>query len=226
MELATSAFYWFLAWSLRLLSFLLVRRRVEGLERVPRRGGLILAANHFHQADPALIMATMPRRVVFMTKRELFQTPVIGPLFALAGCISVRRLEADLSALRQARRALQAGAALGMFPEGTRSRDGGLGRAWPGTALLALQAQVPILPLAIAGSERVTGPWVLLKRPVISIRIGEPFYLPQGRPRAQEVQAGTEVIMRRIADLLPPGCRGVYAQEEGAAATVEGVSTS
>ncbi|HKZ51078.1 MAG TPA: lysophospholipid acyltransferase family protein [Dehalococcoidia bacterium] len=218
MQIFVAAFYWFLAWVLRLLSLLLVRRRVEGLENVPKHGSLIIAVNHFHQADPALLMASLPRRVIFMAKRELLQTPLIGPLFALAGCIPVRRFEADLRALRQARQALAAGLALGMFPEGTRSKTGTLGQGWPGSALLALQSQAPILPIGITGSAKITGIWSLLKRPPILVRIGEPFRLPPGSIGAREVQEGTEAIMQRIAALLPPEYRGVYGQEAAVAA--------
>jgi len=214
MEPFIAAFYWLITWGARLLVFLLLRRRVEGLHHLPRRGAFILAANHLNVADPLLLSTALPRRIAFMAKRELFRWPLVGPLFGLYGCIPVRRFEADLTALRRARRALQAGQALGMFPEGTRSRSGGLGRGWPGTALLALQTRVPIVPVGIAGSEQITSPWALLRRPRISIRIGEPFHLPYSRIRAEEVRAGTELIMRRIAALLPHSYRGTYAQEE------------
>ena len=206
-------YYWanVLTW-VRLIITLVIRRDIQGMERLPRRGGLILASNHLNLADPPIITALMPRRIVWMTKQELFDIPVFGFLYHLFGCIPVRRFEADLKALRRSQDTLRRGLALGMFPEGTRAGETGLGRGEPGTALLAMRANVPIMPMAIWGTEDVKLPRDFFRRTSVHVRFGEPFYLerPQ-RLTKVAVQDGADTIMRRIAELLPERYRGIYA---------------
>ncbi len=194
------------------------RVQVQGLEHVPRRGPLIVASNHLSLADPPIITAVVPRRIVWMAKKELFDIPGLGLAFHLFGCLPVRRFEADLGALREARRVLERGLALGMFPEGTRSGRPGMNRAWPGTALLALQTGAPVLPVGIMGSEHIRLPgdivaFLRLRRYPVRVVIGRPFTLPRPeRLRTAQVERATEAIMARIAGLLDPPYRGVYAR--------------
>lgn len=214
-------FYWLnvKTW-VQVIIWLTVRKDFQGLEKVPRRGALIMTANHFNMADPPVLTAVMPRRIVWMAKRELFDIPVIGWLYHLFGLIPVRRFEADLSALRKAQQALKAGHMLGMFPEGTRSAGRGLKEGEPGTAVIALRSGAPILPVGIWGTENVKLPRDLFRRTSISIRVGEPYYLAATRrPSKQQVAEATEEIMRRIAVLLPERYRGVYAGPGPAART-------
>jgi len=208
-----TVYYWLnvLTW-VRLIILLVIRRDIQGMERLPRRGGLILASNHLNLADPPIITALMPRRIVWMTKQELFDIPVFGFLYHLFGCIPVRRFEADLKALRRSQDTLRRGLALGMFPEGTRAGEMGLGRGEPGTALLAMRANVPIMPMAIWGTEDVKLPRDFFRRTTVHVRFGEPFYLerPQRLTKAA-VENGADTIMRHIAELLPERYRGIYA---------------
>jgi 1-acyl-sn-glycerol-3-phosphate acyltransferase len=202
------------------------KRDVRGMDNVPRHGPLILVSNHFNTADPPVLTWAMPRRVVWMAKKELFDNLMIGTLFRLFGLIPVRRFEADLSALRKSLRALKRGQVLGMFPEGTRSAGKGLTAGEPGTAVLALRSGAPILPVAIWGTEHVKLPRDLLRRTPISVRFGQPFRLPETRRVTKaQVASGTDEIMRRIAELLPPQYRGVYGEQPAersvAAATKE-----
>ena len=202
------------------------KRDVRGMENVPRHGPLILVSNHFNTADPPVLTWAMPRRVIWMAKKELFDNLLIGTLFRLFGLIPVRRFEADLSALRKSLRALRRGQVLGMFPEGTRSGGKGLTVGEPGTAVLALRSGAPILPVAIWGTEHVKLPRDLLRRTAISVRFGQPFRLPETRRVTKaQVASGTDEIMRRIAELLPSQYRGVYGEQPAersiAAATKE-----
>ena len=181
---------------------------------MPREGPLIVVANHLSLADPPLLSASMPRHIVFMAKEELFGWHPLSPLVRGFGAIRIRKNMADRRALTQARQALSRGMALGMFPEGSRSRDHTLQSAYPGTALIALNTSATILPVAITGTEKIRDiGWLL--RPRIEVNIGQPFTLDSNpdQSRKQQIVQGTETIMRHIAELLPPEYRGRYGGE-------------
>ena len=221
-------FYWLNVWGWGYwIIWLMTSRDVKGRKNIPPGGGLILASNHLNLTDPPILTAVMPRRVVWMAKQELFDIPVFGLLYHLTGCIPVRRFEADLRALRRAQQALRKGHVLGMFPEGTRGGGRGLRPGEPGTALLALRTGAPVLPVAIWGTERVKLPAYLFERTRVQVVFGEPFSVGRSqRPRREEIAQATDLIMKRIAALLPAECRGVYgeATTDVAAATKEGDS--
>lgn len=201
---------------IRFLERVLCRKvEIVGREHVPRRGPLIVASNHLNNADPPIIAAALPRRAVFMAKREMFSWPVLSWLFKAFGAFPVRRGEADLQAMRHAMLRLEQGMALMMFPEGTRSRDARLHRGHPGTAVLAMKTGAPILPVAIYGTEDVRWPWLFV-RPLgiryVRVTIGEPFFLPKvDRVTTKTAEEYTDLIMRRVAALLPERYRGEYA---------------
>ena len=225
MGSATRSLYraasWLAQWScniaLRAALAALTRWRVEGRrEHVPRTGPFIVAVNHVSLADPPVLAAALHRRVIFMAKQEIFRWPLIGAAIRLYGAFGVRRFEADLSALRRSRAVLREGKALGMFPEGTRSRGRGLGQPYPGAAIVALSADALIVPAAIWGTERLLGRRLLLvpfTRPRVTVRFGAPFRLPRAaRVTAEDARRGAEEIMRRIAVLLPPERLGEYGR--------------
>lgn len=200
----------------RFLTRIYVRRfEVIGRENVPKEGPVIIASNHLNNADPPMIALALPRYPTYMAKREMIRWPILGPAFRLFGAFPVRRGEADLSALRMAADLVRQGKALVMFPEGTRSRTGGLTRGHPGTAIIALRTGAPIVPVAITGSENLGWPWIFLKPfsvKHIKVVIGKPFHLaPVERITSEAAREATDLIMRRIAELLPPAYRGVYA---------------
>ena len=208
-----AVYYWVnvLTW-VRLISTLAIRADIKGRESIPRKGALILASNHLNVADPPILTALSPRRVVWMGKQELFDIPVFGILYHLFGCIPVRRFHADLHALRRSQEALRRGLMLGMFPEGTRSGERGLGRGEPGTALLAMRTDTPIMPVAIWDTEGMKLPRDFFRRTSVHVVFGEPFRLPKPQRLTKEaVEEGADVIMRRIAELLPERYRGIYA---------------
>jgi 1-acyl-sn-glycerol-3-phosphate acyltransferase len=200
------------------LCFLVYCRKFEvvGREHIPLEGGVIVASNHLNNADPpAVALAVQPRYPTFMAKREMTRWPILGPAFRAFGAFPVRRGEADLSALRAASELVRDGALLVMFPEGTRSRTGGLSKGQPGTAMIALRTGAPILPVAVTGTQGVTWPWIFVKPysiPHVRVTIGEPFHLPPvERITTEAATQATAEIMRHIAELLPPEYRGVYA---------------
>lgn len=215
-------FYWTGWLTVRLIMAIYARVEVVGVENVPRRGGLIIVSNHLNNADPGLVGAFLRRRVTFMAKDEMFQWPVFGGYIRLIGAFPVRRFEADLKALRRAVQVVRNGQALVMFPEGTRSTTGAMSRGHPGTAMVALRAGAPILPVAITGTEVVRLPGAFFRpfrRTKIRVVVGQPFFLPSvGRPRADDFERCTDIIMGRVAALLPPQYRGHY-QDKVAPAT-------
>ncbi len=198
---------------------------VVGREHVPLEGPLILASNHLNNADPPAISLGVPRYPMFMAKREMITWPILGPAFRIFGAFPVRRGGADLSAIRTASEMVNEGKMLVMFPEGTRSRTGTLTKGHPGTALIALRTGAPILPVAVTGTDTIVWPWLFIKPLSINhvkVTIGEPFRLPPvERIDGDAAAAATGVIMRRIAALLPPQHRGVYADIEGETTSAE-----
>lgn len=197
-----------------LIVTLISRGPIKGIDNVPKKGACILASNHMNIAEVPLISSHFPRRIVWMAKKELFQTPVLNLMYILSGQIPVKRFEADMKALRLARRALQRGHVLGMFPEGTRSKDGRLHAAEPGTALIAIRTGAPIVPCAVWGTEDIKLPRDFFRINRVSMNVGRPFTLPQKkRVTKQDIENGSREIMRRIAELLPPQYRGEYAAD-------------
>jgi 1-acyl-sn-glycerol-3-phosphate acyltransferase len=192
---------------------------------VPRQGPLLVVANHLSNADPVLLELAFPRPLFFMGKSELFQNPLFRTILRWFGGFPVVRGTPDRAALRHAERALRQGIAVGLFPEGGRSRTGALVRGYPGSGLLALQTSVPVLPVAIYGTEffPVNGE-MPPRRPRgiargVTVRFGEPFHIParvDGRRVTSE--EATRLMMVRIGGLLPARYRGVYAADTEAIA--------
>ncbi len=210
-----SWFYYVGRLLMRLLLLLLTRWRVRSRDNIPGEGPLLIVANHINLADPPLLGVSLSRKVVFMAKEELFRSRFSGYFVRSFGAFPVHRGKVDREALRQAKRVLADGLALVMFPEATRSNNAQLQSAFPGSALIALRSGVPILPVGITGTEKIEGIAWILRRPVVTVNIGHPFYLPSVNSRLTKVEMAelTNFIMGRIAELLPPEYRGNYARE-------------
>ena len=233
MPLITAYRYFIIGMDWVLTHIYIRKFEVVGKEHLPLEGPLIVACNHLNNADPPMIaLATRPRFPMFMAKREMIAWPILGPAFRIFGAFPVTRGKADLSALRAATDHLKRGAMVVMFPEGTRSRTGSMNEGYPGTGIIALRSQAPIVPVAITGSENIGWPWIFLKPfsvPHVKVVIGKPFHLPEyGRVTSESAVEATSIIMRKIAELLPPNYQGVYADtkpetESMSARTAEGV---
>jgi len=192
--------------------------QATGLERIPASGPCIVINNHVNVFDGALIYLFSPRHLVGLGKVEVFENPFLGPIMRFGGAIPVRRRTPDVGAFRRALAALEAGDALLVAPEGTRSHDGYLQKGHPGVVLLALRAGAPILPVAVWGHERFWHNLARLLRTRVWIRVGSPFYLQHEGKRVRREEWGRMLreVMCQLADLLPPRYRGVYADLEDA----------
>ncbi len=217
------AFYWWATHTLRALLVLLSNWKVSGRERVPMTGPLIVVANHLNNVDPPLLAAGAGgRRIVLMGKIEIFKYP-FGIVPRLFGAFPVRRFDADVGAMLHAERVLRRGGVLGMFPEGTRSRTGHLGKLQPGTALIALRTGAAVLPCAITGTEQLRNPLALLHRPKITFTVGEPIVVEAvRRPTEEQVNLLTERITEAIRNLLPAKYVAPYTEIEAAGTTDHG----
>ena len=195
---------------------LLTRWRVRGKENIPSQGPLLIVANHLSMVDPPILNVSLNRRVIFMAKKELFQSKVIGYLVRSFGAFPVHRGQLDREALRQAYKVLDDGLALVMFPEGMRSHSQRLRSAFSGSALIASRSGAPILPVGITGTEKTKSKTWVFRRPRITINIGRPFDLPpvSGRLSRAELVERTNSIMGHIAELLPSEYRGEYTGKD------------
>lgn len=187
--------YSFLKGILPAMFRVLYRTEVHGQENVPKEGGVIIAANHISLWDPPFVGAFCPRRVSFMAKKELFENRIFSSIITNLGAFPVNRGAADRNAIKTALNILAEGKCLGLFPEGTRSKSGKLGEAEAGVGLIAYKANVPIVPVAITGTN---GKGLF---PKFTIRFGKP--IPAGDPKDKKLMAALPVqIMAEIQKLL------------------------
>jgi 1-acyl-sn-glycerol-3-phosphate acyltransferase len=212
--------------TLGLSAALATRLRSYGTERIPRRGGLVVALNHFSWIDIPCVGYLSPRTIYFLAKIEAHRAPGLGQLIRGFGALSVRRGESDREAVRQMREVVRGGGALGVFVEGTRQRSGVPGHAQPGAAMAALQGDVPVICGAIHGSQY----WRLGNFAQVSIAWGEPMRF-EGVPRSgkgyraasEQIEEEIHRLWRWLRDLHEAGRPRVAvppAREDGAPVTL------
>lgn len=191
---------------------LIAQREYTGLERFPEPP-YILMINHLSTFDAPVVLDVCPHTIRALAASKHKRNPIYGPLLAAMDVIWVRRGEVDRQALRGAFHTLEQGKVLGLAPEGTRARGTySLQKAKTGIAYVAARSGALIVPLALSGTEQVKHNLPRLRRTHIRAAVGEPFRLPEsGRVRGEKLEEYTDLIMRRLASLLPRDYRGVYA---------------
>ena len=160
----------------RILAKIFLRARIEGRENVPATGGGLVCANHQSYLDPILIGMAFNRSMCYVARDSLFQWPVLSRLMRWYDTIPIRREGIGLSGLKEVLRRTKADELVLMFPEGTRSHDGDVGKLLAGFSVVAKRARVPIVPVAIDGAFDVWPRHRWLPWPTrIAISIGEPI---------------------------------------------------
>ncbi|MDF2635556.1 MAG: 1-acyl-sn-glycerol-3-phosphate acyltransferase [Pelosinus sp.] len=171
-----------------------------GIENIPMSGGAIIASNHVSLFDPPVIGTAFTRSIHFMAKEELFAISAIGWIFKKLKAFPVRRATADRTAIRHAINLLENGELLGLFPEGTRSLTGQLGRPETGLAMIALKSGVPIIPTAVIGTNKVCKDGQLLSRFIV--KFGNPIAVIKGKADKETMEELSNQIMKEISLLL------------------------
>jgi len=183
-----------------------MKMEASGLENLPPAGPIILPANHVTNFDVFPMQFAIPRVIFFMGKSELFKNPILDILIRNLSGFPVNRGDKEHWAMRHALKVLKNGQLLGMFPEGRRSKGRGLGVAKTGTARLAIEADCPIVPVTVLGSDKFFKQFPHRSRVHITL-------LPSLHPKESETPlALTDRLMFTLAQALPREMRGVYAE--------------
>jgi 1-acyl-sn-glycerol-3-phosphate acyltransferase len=194
---------------------LLSNFRIEGAENIPANGPVILTTNHISRLDyPALLMCTDREDVIAIVATKYREKIFFRWLIETLRAIWIERETSDFTAFREANEYLNRGWIVGISPEGTRSTTGALQPGKPGAALLVRKTELPILPVAISGTADLGKQLVHLKKTDILVKFGEPYHIPLTKDEEEAknwLNKASDEIMCRIAALLPPERRGVYA---------------
>lgn len=192
-RLVQQAWFFYLSkWGFYLFFRTVYGLTLEGVEHLPRKGGVVVASNHVSAWDPPVLGSSIPREINYLAKKELFERPWLRLLVLGLRAFPVDREGTDIGAIKEALRRLRQGKAIGIFAQGTRNLGGA--EALDGAAFLAQRAGVPLMPAAI---------WREGRR--FHVRYGAPLH-PAGKSRA-EIRAATAELMFRVNELLPQGNR-------------------
>ena len=195
---------------------------VDGKENIPENGPFIVVSNHLSNLDPAILMTSLPRRVYFLAKKRLFAYPIASSFFRAYGAFPVGTGR-DLPALHWAKKTLSENKGMVIFPEAHRKPKGGIGSPLSGVSLLGRITQAPVVPIGITGTEHI-GPFWRVAFPTgkYSVNIGEPFILPAIPDKKSDrsvldpglresfLDSSTDIVMSKVASLLPKQYRGIY----------------
>ncbi|WP_124727312.1 lysophospholipid acyltransferase family protein [Staphylospora marina] len=172
---------------------LFFRLRVEGVEHIPEEGSAIICCNHISNIDPPLVGCSIPRKVHFMAKEELFRIPLLKSLIRALGAFPVRRGAGDRQALKHSIQLLGEGKLLVIFPEGTRVKDGRESKVHSGAAYIALKANAPIVPAAIVGPIKMFRP--------LRVVFGPPVHPSLYADKKINTQTAAEMIEAVMAEI-------------------------
>lgn len=199
---------------MKLIVKICLKVTVEGMENFPQKGPLMIVINHLGNADTPTLLSALPTLPDALGGIELYDLPILGKLMDWYGIIWLHRGRADTKALRAALNGFAEGRMIVIAPEGRYSLTGALEQGSGGAAFLAYKTDVPILPIALIGTENenVYGYLKRFQRAQVGIRVGRMFRLSESiRGRQEAVNLGTRKIMQALADLLPEKYRGAYS---------------
>jgi 1-acyl-sn-glycerol-3-phosphate acyltransferase len=206
------------------------RCRAIGTENIPASGPVILAPNHFSNLDHFFTGVYIRRHIQFLAKSQLFgKSRILTYVFRVGGVFPIRRGHHDDEAFATAHSILDRGGCVLIYAEGGRSRTGGLGEPRPGVGRLALESGVPVIPVAIHGSQGVRK-WRKLRFPKVTVQYGEPLRLDAvSAPTREQQQAAAEQVFARVREMYTEldrtGRSGVIkALREGTAGAVASAS--
>lgn len=172
----------------------LYRIEAIGAEQFPKEGGVLLCCNHISNFDPIVVGIMIKRNVYYMAKEELFKVPVFGKIVAMCNAFPVKRGMSDREALRKALKVMKEGHVLGLFPEGTRSKTGELGKGLAGAGFFALKSDAAVIPCAIIG------PYKSFRK--LKMVYGSPIDMTELRKNRASAEEVTELIMSEIHKLI------------------------
>ncbi len=170
--------------------------KVVGAENVPKKGAVILAANHLSNWDPVLVGVFLSRHLIYLAKEELFKVPILKTVLKNVHAVPVKRGSSDRAAIKTALEMLSLKKCICMFPEGTRSKDGKLHKGASGVALIAAKSNAAVVPVAIEGTYKIR----LFRK--LKITFGKPMYFEAEKANKETLQEFTAKIMQEIATML------------------------
>jgi 1-acyl-sn-glycerol-3-phosphate acyltransferase len=173
------------------------RGQIYGGENVPQEGALLVVSNHASNYDPLIVSNCIRRPVAYMAKKELFDIPVLSKVIQIYGAYPVSRGSADRAAIRAALDCLDKNWAVGVFLQGTRTKDGKITDPKRGAALLAAKAKVPLLPVSVWGTQEIEKNGVIPRSVPVTIRIGELISAPISGDKNE-----LEAITQKCADVI------------------------
>ncbi|MGL5206261.1 MAG: lysophospholipid acyltransferase family protein [Acidaminococcaceae bacterium] len=192
-------FYSFVKIAIYVFAKIFLRLEVTGTENIPKNGAVVIASNHLSLLDPPLIGVAATRKIHFMAKQELF-VPILGSIYRNLGAFPVRRGAADRNAIKYGIELLLAEKVLAIFPEGTRSKNGQLGKAEPGALMMAGKARAAIVPTAISGTNLSSSGRIW---PKVKVKFGKPIYFLEDETVSKDlIIRMTDELMREIQKLL------------------------
>lgn len=210
---ARRAFRLFYRGVMKLLTFLIMRATIKGLENFPKQGPALLVGNHSGDADVVLVSAALPYSVDVVGKVENRDDHwLVGPAFRAYGFIWIHRGRPDRRALRAILEGLAEGRMITLAPEGRQTLTGGLEEGTDGAAFLALKSGAPVVPIVMNGTENanIYGNLKKWRRGKVTLTVGKPFYISEQANSRDTIREGTRQIMEALARMLPPERRGKY----------------
>lgn len=192
-------FYRLTRFIFKILFGIFFRPKIIGIENIPKDGAFILAANHMSNFDPPFLGTFTGRVVCYMAKEELFKNPIFAAAIRGLNVFPVKRGAADKSAIKNAVKILKSGNCLGIFPEGTRSKTGKIGKAESGVSLIAAMTKAPIIPAAIVNTDKIFSAEV--KFPKVAIVFGKPMNFSGNSKDKEEMASFAQNIMAEVAKL-------------------------